>query len=146
MDQLEELAGLDWPLIINHVVTLGLAYLLALPIAYNREVEERSAGLRTFPIVAIAACGFSLLGLEVLGDDGGSSRVAQGIIAGIGFIGGGSILKSDSGVMGTATAASIWAVGAIGIAVAWHRLEIAISISVLTFATLAVVGRFKPHH
>ncbi len=136
---------IDWFVVMMHLATMGLAYLLAIPIAWNREVEERSAGLRTFPIVSVSACAISLLGIDVLQDADASARVIQGIIAGIGFIGGGSILKSSEGVTGTATAASILAVGAIGMAVAWHRLEIAIGISILTFATLTLVGRWKPN-
>ena len=47
---------LDWWEILNHSLTLATAYVLALPIAWDREVSERTAGLRTFPIVAVAAC------------------------------------------------------------------------------------------
>ena len=46
---------------LSHVVKLGLAYLLALPIGWNREMEERSAGIRTFPLVAMASCGFVMI-------------------------------------------------------------------------------------
>ncbi|MCA1778322.1 MAG: MgtC/SapB family protein [Xanthomonadaceae bacterium] len=60
----------------------------------------------------------------------------QGLITGIGFIGGGAILKSGGNVEGTATAASLWATGAIGLSVASHRFEIAILISITTFMTL----------
>ncbi len=136
---------LDWGLVQDHLLLLGIAYTLALPIAWDREAGGRSAGLRTFPIVAISSCGFSLIGADALaGSPESLSRVLQGILAGIGFIGGGSILKNSDGVSGTATAASIWAVGAIGIAVAWHRIEIALSISLVTFVTLRVTNQFKP--
>lgn len=136
---------IDWALILIHLGSMGLAYVLALPIAWDRESKERSAGLRTFPIVAVAVCGFSLLGIDVLEGSDAESRVIQGILAGIGFIGGGSILKNEDGVKGTATAASIWAVGAIGIAVAWQRIEIALVLSIITFFTLRVVGNWKEH-
>ena len=67
----------------------------------------------------------------------------QGLISGIGFIGGGAILKSKGTVSGTATAASIWGTGLIGMAVAFNRLEIAALISLITFVTLRHVSRFK---
>ncbi len=60
----------------THVASLAIAYLLALPIGWNREKEERSAGLRTFPLVAMAACGFVLVAIGVLGRDStGQARI-----------------------------------------------------------------------
>ena len=122
---------------------MGLAYLLALPIAWDRERDARSAGLRTFPLVAISACAFTLIGLDVFSAEEARARVVQGLLTGIGFIGGGAIIKSRGTVTGTATAASIWATGAMGIAVAFDRFEIALILSVLTFLTLTLVGRLK---
>ena len=64
-------------------------------------------------------------------------------MTGIGFIGGGSILKDRGNVSGTATAASIWNTGAIGAAVAWHRYEIAIALSLVNFLLLYLGHRAK---
>src|SRR5579862_189637 len=74
------------------LLRLGVAYALAFPLGWNREREDRSVGLRTFPIVAVAACGFTILGSSVTGTPDSASRVLQGLITGIGFIGGGAIL------------------------------------------------------
>lgn len=129
--------ALDWWEILNHSLTLATAYVLALPIAWDREVSERTAGLRTFPIVAVAACGFMLTGFSLLDSTDAEARVIQGLLTGIGFIGGGAILKRDNGIVeGTATAASLWVTGAIGLAVAGGRLEIALLLSLITFVTL----------
>ncbi|MGD8941240.1 MAG: MgtC/SapB family protein [Gammaproteobacteria bacterium] len=130
-------------MIDSHLVKMGVAYVLSLPIGWDRESSAHSAGLRTFPLVAVAACGFMLIAIEVFNGSDAQARVAQGIITGIGFIGGGAILKTDSHVTGTATATSIWSTGAIGIGVAWGRYEIAILLSALTFLTLRALGRFK---
>ena len=130
---------LDWPLILRHLRELFLAYLFAIPIAWDRESHARSAGLRTFPLVAVAACAYMLIGYQVLDSTDAEARVIQGLMTGMGFIGGGAILKSDQRVRGTATAASLWATGAIGLAVASQRLEIALVISVVTFATLRLL-------
>ena len=108
---------LNWNVVIENLYQIGFAYLLALPVAWNREKEERSAGLRTFPLVAVAACGYMLVGQQVLSSTDAESRVVYGIIAGMGFIGGGAILKDKGAVTGTATAASLWNTGAIGVAV-----------------------------
>jgi putative Mg2+ transporter-C (MgtC) family protein len=93
--------------------------------------------------VAVAACGYSLVGMSVLDTTGAEARVLQGLITGIGFIGGGAILKSHGTVHGTATAASIWNTGLIGIAVAFGRYEIAFLMSVINFLTLRYVRYFK---
>lgn len=133
----------DWEVIFAHLSQMGVAYVLALPIAWNREREERTAGLRTFPLVAVAACGYMLVGVQVLSSTDAESRVMYGIIAGMGFIGGGAILKDKGRVTGTATAASLWNTGAIGIAVALHRYEIAVLLSLLNFLTLYLGPRLK---
>lgn len=134
---------LDWSLILTNLTHLGVAYFLALPIALDREKESRSAGLRTFPLVAVAACGYTLVGMSVLSSTEAESRVLQGLITGIGFIGGGAILKQKNSVTGTATAASIWNMGLIGIAVAFGRYEVAILMSAINAITLRFVGAFK---
>ena len=135
---------IDLDTIFAHLVLLGTAYLLALPVAWNREKgSERSAGLRTFPLVAMAACGYSLVGMQVLTTTDAESRVIVGIITGMGFIGGGAIIKGKGGVSGTATAASLWNTGAIGIAVAFQRFEIAIVLSLLNFLTLQFIPMVK---
>ncbi len=69
--------------------------------------EGQSAGLRTFPLVAVAACGYMLVGIYVVDGADAQSRVMYGIKTGIGFIGGGAILKSKGSFTGTATAASV---------------------------------------
>ena len=135
---MDDLFGLtfDWALVLRHLIELALAYILAIPIAWDRETHARTAGLRTFPLVAVAACAYMLIGYQVLDSTDAEARVMQGLMTGMGFIGGGAILKHGGRVQGTATAASLWATGAIGLAVASQRLEIALLISAMTFLTL----------
>lgn len=132
--------SIDWGLVVSDFLRIIAAFVLAIPIAWERVRSPRSLGLRTFPIVAMASAGFVLLGrsLPEIGPDG-MARVIQGVIAGIGFIGGGAILKEGLDVHGLATAASIWNTGAIGAAVAMDRYEIAIVLSLLNFVTLLVL-------
>ncbi|HET9530211.1 MAG TPA: MgtC/SapB family protein [Blastocatellia bacterium] len=137
---------IDWWPIFSHLTRLAAAFLIALPVAWDREREARSAGLRTFPLVAIAAAGYILISRTVLGGSPESqARIIQGLITGIGFIGGGAILKDRGSVRGTATAASIWSTGAIGAAVAYDRYEIAIVLSLINFATLRWLTPLKSH-
>ena len=114
---------------------IGLTYLLTAFIGWDREKEAHSAGLRTFPIVGMASCGY-LLVLGSQPDVAAQSRVLQGLITGIGFVGGGAILKEGATVKGTATAASIWNAGIIGASVAMGHTEIAIILAALNLFTL----------
>lgn len=130
--------------IIPHFVALLFAYILALPIGWDRERNERSAGLRTFPLVAIAACGFIQAAETVTGGNPeATARIVEGLINGVGFIGGGAILVGRAGTRGTATAASLWATGAVGAAVGLGAYDTAIVLSVMTFATLRFMTGFK---
>lgn len=121
---------------------LGLAYLLTVGIGWESERETHRAGVRTFPIVGMASCGFLLL-LAPHPDSGDQSRLLQGLITGIGFIGGGAILKDGVTVKGTATAASVWNAGVIGAAVAMNRYSIAIMLSILNLFTLYLLMPLK---
>lgn len=134
---------IDWRVVATSLAQLGSAYLLALPVAWDREHEARSAGIRTFPLVSVAACGYMLVGMQVLSSTDAESRVLYGIITGMGFLGGGAILKSKGSVTGTATAASLWLTGTIGIAVAFHRYEVALVLALLNFLTLRYVTELK---
>ena len=92
--------------VLSHIRDLTIAYALAFLIGWNREREDRSVGLRTFPLVAIAACGFILATDELLRDEpSGMARIVAGVITGIGFIGGDAILKDGGEVHRTTTAA-----------------------------------------
>lgn len=130
--------------VIPHLTALAVAYVLALPIAWDREREERSAGLRTFPLVAIASCGFLQAAETIIqGNPEATARVVEGIITGMGFIGGGAILVLKASVRGTATAASLWATGAIGTAVGLGVYDIAVVLSLATFLTLRTMTPLK---
>ena len=128
---------LDWSLILSDLLKVLIAYALALPLGWEREQATRSVGLRTFPLVAIASCGFILISAQVVGVNSESqARVISGLMTGIGFIGAGAILKEGVSVRGTATVASIWNTGAIGAAVAYERYEIALVLTIINFTTL----------
>jgi len=131
--------------IIPHLVALAIAYGLALPIGWNREKEERSAGLRTFPLVAVASCGFVQAVETMMAEDPAAiARVLEGVIAGIGFLGGGAILQQSASVKGTATAASLWVTGAIGVSAGLGSYDVAIVLAAVTMITLWVMPPLKP--
>ena len=138
-----DMFSIDWPEVSSRLVRLFVAYALALPIGLNRLLSEQRFGLRTFPLVAVVSCGFMLVGISVIGTTDGEARVLQGVITGIGFIGGGTIFKKEDNIGGMISAASIWNTGAIGIAVAYSRLEIALVLSAINILTLFMIGRIK---
>ena len=104
------------------VFRLVLAACLGAAVGVNRELRGKPAGLRTHALVALGAAMLALIGLALTADAdaeryGAASRVLQGLVAGIGFIGGGVILRREESkeVHGLSTAASIWIVAAIGV-------------------------------
>jgi putative Mg2+ transporter-C (MgtC) family protein len=128
----------------NHLLInafkLVLAFLLALPIAWERERSTHIMGLRTFPLVAVASCGYVLSAAGFLDtDENAKARIIQGLMTGIGFIGGGAIVKEGATVRGTATAASVWSTGALGVSVAYEQYEVALLISLANYLTLIVL-------
>lgn len=138
MDILQE--WWDWGQFLEPLLKLAGAFLLALPIAWEREHSTRIMGLRTFCLISVASCGYVLIATRVVGLDADpQARIIQGLMTGIGFVGGGAILKRGANVRGTATAVSIWMTGALGAAVAYSELEIAVLLSAVNFLTLLIL-------
>jgi putative Mg2+ transporter-C (MgtC) family protein len=131
-----------WRDVWNNFEHVAIAYVLTATIGWEREHEGHSAGVRTFPIVGMASCGYLLL-LGSQPDTQAQSRLLQGLITGIGFIGGGAILKEGATVKGTATAASVWNAGIIGAAVAMNHYGIAIALAILNLFTLRALLPLK---
>jgi putative Mg2+ transporter-C (MgtC) family protein len=126
-----------WTDSLDHLVHLLVAYVLALPIGWHRAREEHGAGLRTFPLVAIASCALVQTAISVFGATApGNANIMQGVVTGIGFIGAGAIMRQGDFTLGHATAASIWTVGIMGAAVGYGYYDIGI---ILTVANLAVL-------
>jgi putative Mg2+ transporter-C (MgtC) family protein len=142
LEQIEHL--LETLRVLPHVAALAFAYVLALPIGWDRERNERSAGLRTFPLVAVASCGFVQTTEGIVGSSPeAQARIIEGLITGIGFIGGGAIIKQSGAVQGTATAAGLWATGAVGAAVGLGSYDVAIVVTLFTIFTFRVLSASK---
>jgi putative Mg2+ transporter-C (MgtC) family protein len=123
-----------------HFVTLAAAFVLAVPIGWDREKRARSAGLRTPPAGRNGKQASESL---LVHSPDGLAKVVEGLITGIGFIGGGAILKQGTTVQGTATAASLWATGAIGVSVGLGSYDVAVTVAVFTFLTLRLLTLVK---
>lgn len=137
-------------------VELGLRLLLAAllggAIGFEREVREHPAGIRTHLAVAVGACLFGIMsayGFEEFDYANRNdttfhvdpTRVASNIVVGVGFLGGGAILKHGVTVQGLTTAASLWVTAAIGAAVALGSYSAAVVTSALLFLSLTVLRR-----
>ena len=130
---------------LHAVFRLVLATALGAAVGVNRELREKPAGLRTHALVSLGAGLMALIGLALTSPDdaerfGPASRVLQGLVAGIGFIGGGVILHREESkeVHGLSTAASIWIVSAIGIAAGCGLWITAAASAGLTLTILAL--------
>ena len=123
------------------VLRLLLAAALGAIIGYQRERAGKPAGLRTHILICIGAALFTVGSLYGFGVGADPSRIAAGIVAGIGFIGAGAIIRREGGIVeGLTTAATIWAVAAIGLA-AGAGLYL---VSAVTTAVISIV-LFLPH-
>lgn len=118
---------------------IAVAFALAIPIGWDREKKkhEQSAGIRTFPLVAVAACGIFLVGRAISnGEAEPLARVIYGVVTGMGFLGGGAILKERGQVSGLTTAASLWNTAMIGLAVGADQFAVAIALAAVNFVLL----------
>jgi putative Mg2+ transporter-C (MgtC) family protein len=126
----------DYP-ILHSVWRLALAFLLVLPLGWEREHRSRSAGLRTYPLVSACVCGFLLVAQKSAGGTGEQADVFYGVLSGIGFVGSGVIMKSPAGAAGMATAVSLWVAGAIGAGVAYELPLISTALSLIVVLSLS---------
>jgi putative Mg2+ transporter-C (MgtC) family protein len=122
--------------VLDDAVRLGLAFLLVLPLGWDRERRSRSAGLRTYPLLSVGVCGFLLLARTAARGAIEQADVLYGVLTGIGFVGSGAIMKSPESAQGMSTAVSLWLTGAIGAGVAYGRPLVSAALSLMCLLTL----------
>lgn len=122
------------------VLRLALAAAASALIGYEREKTKHAAGLRTHMLVCIGSTLITLTSLEMFPND--PARVAAGIVTGIGFLGAGTIFRDKNNVRGLTTAASIWAVAGVGLALGTGAYFIAVAATIAMLLTLEL-GRIK---
>ena len=129
---------------LSMVLRLALATALGAAVGVDRELRVKPAGLRTHALVGLGAALFTIIALMMTPlatmDYNSASRIVQGIVAGIGFIGGGVILRRDDekGVHGLSTAASVWVVSAVGVAAGFGLWRAAVTAVVLAVSILSL--------
>lgn len=124
---------------------LGVALALGAVIGWDREQRDADAGLRTHMLVALGAALFVVVPVEAGFAKEDLSRVVQGLVSGIGFLGAGAVLKnSEEGrIHGLTTAASVWATAAVGVAAGLGREATALLATVLVLVVLRLLRRFS---
>ena len=129
---------------VELVLRLVLGLVLAAAVGWERELQRMPAGFRTHARVGLGSAVFTVVGAHGLtGDNADPTRVAAQIVSGIGFLGGGAILHYGGSVRGLTTAASLWAVAAVGMASGAGLYVIAVAAAVLVIVTLDVFDRFE---
>jgi putative Mg2+ transporter-C (MgtC) family protein len=125
---------------LNLLIAAGLGALIGL----ERELAGKDPSLRTFALISLGSCLFSSISwLSVVGaEDGDPSRIAAQIVTGIGFLGAGTIFRSQEGTRGLTTAALMWCTAGIGMAVGFNQVILAVCatlISVLITLSLTLM-------
>src|SRR5687768_5632675 len=128
-------------------IRLVIAVLIGGLIGWDRQRSDKPAGIRTHMLVSLGSASFTLLGFEVgahLSPEHGPgfdpTRVLQGVIGGIGFLGAGAIIRNNGQVSGITTAASVWVAGALGAAAGVGAYVLAVGTTIMCFAVLTGVG------
>jgi putative Mg2+ transporter-C (MgtC) family protein len=129
---------------------LLLALVYGALLGLERELRHKPAGLRTHMMVSLGAASFTLVSLQLVaaataqhGLRSDPIRIVEGVTAGVGFLGGGSIIQSRGSVEGITTAAGMWVVGAIGIACGAGAYLLAMVTAILAFTILWVLGAIE---
>lgn len=131
---------------------LALAVVIGSLLGYERERIGKPAGMRTYALVAFGATFFTLMSQYGFGGMGSMdpTRIASQIVIGIGFIGGGLIMRQEERVRGLTTAAGLWAIAAIGMAIGVGWWREALIATVIVFLVLVSSQRFsvptREHH
>lgn len=126
---------------IEAILRILLAVVLGAGVGFQRERAGKPAGLRTHALIALGSALFAVVSVFGFGIGADPSRVAAGIVAGIGFIGAGVIfrgLRRDGHVVGLTTAASIWTTAAIGLAAGVGMYLIAVIVAAITVIVLII--------
>jgi putative Mg2+ transporter-C (MgtC) family protein len=122
---------MDWKAEALLALRVVLAIVLGGLVGWQREHLGIEAGVRTFAAVSLGACVFGLIYPS-------DTRIAAQIVTGIGFLGAGVIMRGRGHVHGLTTAASLWAVASVGLALAYGRIVLAVVVAILLFILLAI--------
>lgn len=130
------------------LIRILAAILFGFGIGLERELTNKYAGLRTHILVCLGSCIFTILSIyafpaAVYGSHGDPARISAQILTGIGFIGGGTVLRHGSAVYGLTTAATLWVAASIGMACGAGMLSIGLLATVFSIVVLVLIRLFE---
>jgi putative Mg2+ transporter-C (MgtC) family protein len=128
---------------LEYLMPILVALLLGGLIGIEREIHKKPAGLRTNMLICMGAAVFTLIGKHISISPDAESRVIQGVITGVGFIGAGVLMHEQGNVLGLTTAATIWLVTAVGIACGARLYGIAIAAVIPAIIILLTLHPFE---
>ena len=135
---------MEWSLSPDVVTKILLAVLLGGVIGFEREMHGRSAGLRTHMLVCLGAVLASIVGRYTASCTGNDpSRIAAGVITGVGFLGAGVIIRMEQGIRGLTTAACLWLVAALGVVIAFDLYAVAMASTAISVIVLFALSRLE---
>lgn len=136
---------MNWYVLLDMILKLILAVILGGVVGYERETHGRPAGFRTHILVCLGSTIFTIVSISFTGSGSDPSRIASQIVTGIGFLGAGTIIRQGSAVRGLTTAASLWTVAAIGVAVGSGGMlyYLAIIATAVVFVTLGLINQIE---
>jgi putative Mg2+ transporter-C (MgtC) family protein len=124
MDALwQQITAIEWPK-TEFILRVLAAIVFGGVVGIERELRDKPAGFRTIILICVGACVFTIISQAVGGSDWESTRIAAQIVSGIGFLGAGAILRERASIIGLTTAATIWAVAAIGMAAGYGLISL----------------------
>lgn len=135
-----------WEEFPRTLLNLAVAFALGIPIGWERELGRTlGPGLRTYPLLALGACGYLEVSNYVFVDQPeAQARVFQGLVSGIGFIGAGAIIKGRAQIHGLAAAVSLWVTVCVGAAASYRLYALAAVLSLVMLVTLRLLKPLKP--
>jgi putative Mg2+ transporter-C (MgtC) family protein len=137
---------IGWNELPQVLLNLAVAFVLAIPVGWDRDRQDVGPGLRTYPLLAMGACAYLEIGQFAFREHiEGQARVFQALVSGIGFIGAGAIIKDRAEVHGLATAVSLWITVSVGIAASYRMYVLAAVVSGTTLVALRLLKPLKRH-
>ena len=131
-------------LALELTIRVLVSALIGAVIGYERELRAKGAGIRTHVLVALGSCLFMVISQygfpEYMKFD--AARIAAGVVGGLGFLGGGIIMKTNNHVSGLTTAAGLWVTGAIGLAVGSGMYEVSVLCTILVIIVLEALNYY----
>ncbi|NQT95074.1 MAG: MgtC/SapB family protein [Candidatus Omnitrophica bacterium] len=133
---------------VQMILRLLFAALLGGIVGFEREINEKAAGFRTHILVCLGSCVIMLTSMHIFDiyrglADVDPGRIAAQVVTGVGFLGAGTIIRSRASIVGLTTAASLWSIAGVGLAIGSGLYIVAVAATILILASLLVLNKIE---